>query len=175
MRKYLLEIEERVQERTAELHALNERLLLILEDQQIIQDMLQEQAQLLDLAHDTIITRNLKNMITFWNHGAEMMYGWTKAEALGQSIHSLLCTQFPEPLIDIEGKFLATGYWEGELIHRKKDGTGMIVLSRWVLQRGKKDIPISSYAELTNIAVNVKSKVKQIQKSTFLLDRRKSG
>jgi diguanylate cyclase (GGDEF)-like protein len=32
--------------------------------------------------------------------------------------------------------------------------------------------PISSYAELTNIAVNVKSKVKQIQKSTFLLDRR---
>ncbi len=142
LRKYQLELEERVQERTAELHALNERLLLILEDQQIIQDMLQEQAQLLDLAHDTIITRNLKNMITFWNHGAEMMYGWTKAEALGQSIHSLLCTQFPEPLIDIEGKFLATGYWEGELIHRKKDGTGMIVLSRWVLQRGKKDIPI---------------------------------
>ena len=35
--------------------------------------------------------------------------------------------------------------------------------------------PISSYAELTNIAVNVKSKVKQIQKSTFLLDRRTSG
>ena len=32
--------------------------------------------------------------------------------------------------------------------------------------------PISSYAELTNIAVNVKSKVKQIQKSTFLVDRR---
>lgn len=31
---------------------------------------------------------------------------------------------------------------------------------------------ISSYAELTNIAVSVKSKVKQIQKSTFLLDRR---
>lgn len=31
---------------------------------------------------------------------------------------------------------------------------------------------ISSYGELTNIAVNVKNKVKQIQKSTFLLDRR---
>ena len=31
---------------------------------------------------------------------------------------------------------------------------------------------ISSYGELTNIAVAVKSKVKQIQKSTFLLDRR---
>ena len=32
--------------------------------------------------------------------------------------------------------------------------------------------PISNYAELTNIAVNVKSRVKQIQKSTFLVDRR---
>lgn len=31
---------------------------------------------------------------------------------------------------------------------------------------------ISSYGELTNIAVNVKSRVKQIQKSTFLIDRR---
>lgn len=35
--------------------------------------------------------------------------------------------------------------------------------------------PISNYAELTNIAVSVKSKVKQIQKSTFLLDRRASS
>jgi diguanylate cyclase (GGDEF)-like protein len=32
--------------------------------------------------------------------------------------------------------------------------------------------PISSYAELTNIAVSVKNKVKQNQKSSFLLDRR---
>lgn len=31
---------------------------------------------------------------------------------------------------------------------------------------------ISSYGELTNIAVNIKSRVKQVQKSTFLLDRR---
>ncbi|VXD22698.1 Multi-sensor signal transduction histidine kinase (fragment) [Planktothrix serta PCC 8927] len=142
LRRYQLELEDKVQERTAELQAINERLLLILEDQQMIQDRLQEQAQLLDLAHDTIITRNLNNIITFWNRGAEMMYGWTKIEALGQSTHSFLCTQFPEPLIDIEGKFLATGYWEGELIHRKKDGTGLIVLSRWVLQRDQKDVPI---------------------------------
>jgi len=34
--------------------------------------------------------------------------------------------------------------------------------------------PISSYAELTNIAVSVKRKVKQLERSNFLLDKRQS-
>ncbi|MFH1594519.1 MAG: hypothetical protein ABID09_07470 [Candidatus Omnitrophota bacterium] len=32
---------------------------------------------------------------------------------------------------------------------------------------------ISSYAELTNIAVGIKKRAKEIQKSIFVLDRRK--
>jgi PAS domain S-box-containing protein len=45
--------------------------------------VLRDQAQLLELAHDTIMVRGLDGTIRFWNHGAEEMYGYTKQQATG--------------------------------------------------------------------------------------------
>src|SRR5437764_15219038 len=53
------------------------------------------QAELLNLAHDAIIVRDPQSTITFWNRGAERLYGWSAAEAVGQMTHSLLQTQVP--------------------------------------------------------------------------------
>ncbi|MBE9014184.1 PAS domain-containing protein, partial [Pseudanabaenaceae cyanobacterium LEGE 13415] len=77
------ELEQRVIDRTAELSEVNARLLTSLMEQQHTQAILAEQAQLLDLAHDAILTLDLNWMITFWNVGAEAMYGFSKSEALG--------------------------------------------------------------------------------------------
>jgi PAS domain-containing protein len=41
---------------------------------------LREQAQLLDLAHDVIMVRELDGRIIFWNHGVAERYGWSKQE-----------------------------------------------------------------------------------------------
>lgn len=136
------ELENRVAKRTAELAQTNDRLQLELLERQRAQQILQEQAQLLDLAHDTIMTRNLDGMIAFWNQGAEQMYGWTKSEAVGQRSHTLLQTQFPQPLSNIEVELLNQGYWEGELIHTRRDGTLIVTASRWVLQRDSDGQPI---------------------------------
>ena len=50
------------------------------------------QAALIENAHDAIIVRDGDVPITFWNMGAERLYGWTEAEALGRNVHELLAT-----------------------------------------------------------------------------------
>jgi PAS domain S-box-containing protein len=136
------ELERRVAERTTELTQVNDRLLETLLDQQHTQIILQEQAQLLDLAHDTIMTHDLQDVITFWNEGAEHMYGWTQAEAIGQKTHQLLQTQFSQPLAEIKARLQSQGYWEGELIHSRRNGSTIIVNSRWVMQKDQLGKPI---------------------------------
>jgi PAS domain S-box-containing protein len=102
-----------------------------------IGDIEHRQAQLLDLTHDSVFTRDLDDVITYWNRGAEVLYGWTRAETLGKVTHKLLQTEFPRPLEDIKAALTATGYWDGELVHTKRDGTRITVASRWSLQRDK--------------------------------------
>ncbi|REG50694.1 PAS domain S-box-containing protein [Paraburkholderia sp. BL6669N2] len=103
-----------------------------------------EQARLLDLSHDTVFVRDMNAVITYWNHGAEELYGWKKAEALGKTSHQLLQTRFPVSLDDTMNTLLTTGRWEGELIHTTRDGSQVVVLSRWSLQRSANGRPISA-------------------------------
>jgi PAS domain S-box-containing protein len=111
--------------------------------------MLREQANLLNLTHDTIFVRDKNNVITYWNRGAEELYGWTADEVIGKTTHQLLQTVFPAPLAEINETLLRTGRWEGELRHTKADGSNVTVASRWSLQRDEKKNP-STILELNN-------------------------
>jgi PAS domain S-box-containing protein len=102
---------------------------------------LQQQAELLDLAHDSIIVNDMEGRIAFWNHGAEQTYGWTREEALGQISHELLQTRFPLNLIEITAKLLSKGRWNGELTHTTRAGQTIIVSTRWALQRDEESRP----------------------------------
>src|SRR4051812_9926773 len=84
LRQAAVDLERRVGERTAEaVDAAN---------------AVREQAQLLELAHDAILSIDWDGTVRFWNSGAEQMYGWSREEALGKISHELLHTVFPEPL-----------------------------------------------------------------------------
>jgi PAS domain S-box-containing protein len=108
---------------------------------QSIERVLREQAGLLDLTHDTVFVRNMNDVIVYWNRGAAELYGWKKAEAVGNVTHQLLQTIFPVPLEEIMTELLGTGRWEGELVHTKKNGTRTIVASRWSVQRDARGRP----------------------------------
>lgn len=101
------------------------------------QEVLRNQAALLDLAHDAILVRDLSagGRILYWNKGAEEMYGWSKKETLGEGISEILKTGFPESLEEIKAHLFRAEQWEGELVHNTKAGERIIVESRWALQR----------------------------------------
>lgn len=104
---------------------------------------LAEQARLLDLSYDAIMVRDAHDRISYWNRGAEEVYGYTKAEALGKQVHELLQTRFPEPLDLIQAKLATEKRWSGELIHVRRDGGRIVVHSRWALDRDKQGRPAS--------------------------------
>ena len=106
------------------------------------EDVLRERADFLDLTHDTVFVRDANNVITFWNRGAERLYGWTREEAVGQVSHQIMQTTFPAPLENIMTELNSTGRWEGELIHARRDGTHVVVASRWALQLDDQGKPI---------------------------------
>ncbi|MBO0688736.1 MAG: PAS domain S-box protein, partial [Candidatus Dormibacteraeota bacterium] len=93
---------------------------------------LEEQAGLLDLSFDAILARPLGGpTILFWNQGAERLYGWTRDEAVGRTTDDLLGTEYPVALEHIESRVRATSAWEGELVRRRRDGSRLVVWSRW--------------------------------------------
>ena len=137
------EQEAKVQERTADLKQTNEKLQAQIAERQRVEETLRQRADLLDLTHDTIFARDMNDVITYWNRGAEELYGWKTEEAIGKVTHQLTRTIFPEPLEEINKRLLNTGRWEGELIHTKRDGAQVVVASRWSLQRDEQGNPIA--------------------------------
>ena len=47
-------------------------------------------ASIVDSSDDAIISKTLEGIITSWNHGAEKIFGFSEAEAVGQSINILI-------------------------------------------------------------------------------------
>ena len=125
----------------------------------------------LNLTHDAIIVRDMNAVITYWNRGAEELYGWSLEQAVGQRSHDLFQTVFPAPFPNIEAELLQTGRWEGELKHTKPDGSRVIMYSRWSLRRDKQGEPVA-VLETNNDITDRKRREEQIERLNQQLTRR---
>ena len=102
-----------------------------------------QQASLLNLTHDSIFVRDMDFIITYWNAGAQELYGWPASEAIGENSQELLQTVFPAPIDAIRSELLGSGRWEGELKRTNAGGAQVVVAARWSLQRDKQGQPAS--------------------------------
>jgi len=130
-----------------------------------------QQAHLLNLTHDTIFVRDMSDVITYWNRGAQELYGWTAEEASGKRTHELLQTIFPAPLEEINSALLRTGRWEKELVHTKSDGMQLMVASRWALQQHESGNPVA-VLETNNDITERKRAEEEIRKLNAELEQR---
>jgi PAS domain S-box-containing protein len=103
-------------------------------------ERLREQAAILELA--PVLVRDMENRIVLWTRGAERLYGFSKAEALGRVSHDLFQTEFTEGKAHLEEKLRDTGQWEGELVHRKRNGERLVVASQQIVYCDSTGLPL---------------------------------
>jgi PAS domain S-box-containing protein len=115
LRRYTEELEQIVEERTASLRASEERTRLIVEN-----------------TLDAVVTIDRNSMITGWNAQAEVIFGWSRQEALGQSLDMILLPQHRTAHHRGMQHFLATG--EGPVLNQRIEITA--------LRRGGHEFPV---------------------------------
>lgn len=107
------------------------------------EERLQEQADMLNRAHDAIIVRNFDDRrIVFWNSGAERLYGWKAEEAIGQQVDSLILSE-PGQIEPISQVLLSTGEYRGELKEITKERRELTVEVWSTLVRNRDGSPRS--------------------------------
>jgi PAS domain S-box-containing protein len=87
------------------------------------------------LSHAPVFVRKLNGEIVYWTLGAQELYGFTAAEAVGRVSQDLLQTVFPEELAVIEARLQADQQWRGRLSHTTHDGRKIWTESLWRLRR----------------------------------------
>lgn len=117
-------------------------------------DQLREQASLMDAANEAIIVRDMEHQIRFWNKGAERIYGWTAEEAIGHPADELY---YEDPAVfrAAYDTLLSHGGWEGQVKHRRKDGSTFTANSRWTLTLDPEGLPKAVLAINSDITRNL--------------------
>jgi PAS domain S-box-containing protein len=94
------------------------------------------QTDILDLVHESVITRDVKGLILSWNAASETLYGWSPRDALGRDIDQLLKTRH-DGLSALAKSLLAEGSWEGELVRVTKTNEERVLDVRWTVERDR--------------------------------------
>jgi PAS domain S-box-containing protein len=104
------------------------------------EERMHKQATLLDSANDAIYVRALDHTITYWNGGAERLYGLSSQQVLGRKITEVGGKDHAA-FDAAHAKLLAKGNWAGNLRQLNKDGKERIISCRWTLLRDEHGKP----------------------------------
>lgn len=110
-----------------------------------------EQAALLDVTHDAILVLDLDQTVTYWNRGAERMYGLTRDEALGRRYESLVYRETPSHSSEAWKQLLDRSESSGEKRHTTRTRGEIVVQERATLVRDASGAPKSALLVITDI------------------------
>ncbi len=127
------------------------------------EERVKEQATLIDLATNAIFVRDLEGRIVFWNQGAQRLYGWTAAEAMGKNGDQFRIEGPMPGLEEARKEVIDKGEWTGELRQVTKDGKEIIVESHWTLLRDEDGQPKSKLVINTDITAQKKHEAQYLR------------
>jgi PAS domain S-box-containing protein len=132
------------------------------------QQHIREQAELIDKARDAIIVCTLEGRVTSWNHGAERIFGWRAAEAVGRLKTELLGADIQDAA---ESLAMESGQdeWHGEVQTQDRLGRPLIVDKRVTMIRDDAGQPRARLMIATDITAR-----KQIEEQFLRAQRLES-
>ena len=95
-----------------------------------------------------VIATNLEGRVAYWDAGAERLYGWSEAEAIGADILALTPANYTRDQSEAIMRGLRRGEpWEGEIVLRRRNGVALIA---YVL-----DIPVGDFEQGQGAVIGV--------------------
>jgi len=90
----------------------------------LAEEVIFQQASLLDQVYNSVIAADQTGKIISLNHHAEILYQWSKEEALGQSIVDLIVPASSRNMLhEILAELKVQSVWSGEFEAKRKDGS----------------------------------------------------
>lgn len=96
---------------------------------------IEQQSQMLEQVSDAVSLVDANGVITYWNHGAQNLFGWSAEEAIGQDVQQLLFRGDPQVMRSIVRETNERGTWAGELTKVTRNGKSVIVDHRRTILR----------------------------------------
>lgn len=113
------------------------------------------QAYLFQQMRTPVVATDRRGVVTHWNHQAEIAYGWTADEAMGQDFVELVLPELdPLELEGMQSDFRERGLWEGELLITRKDGSTFLAWSSGAVVRdsaGRAKGVVGAIVDLTDV------------------------
>jgi len=128
-------------------------------DRKLAQAENQRLLDMLNHSSDAIIVRDMHDQVSYWNQGAERLYGWSREDVKDQNVHRFLQPTFSQPLAEIQAQLRQTNSWEGELQHVTRNGMPLTVQSRWTLQRDTSGQPCAMLEINTDITARKQAEI----------------
>jgi PAS domain S-box-containing protein len=105
-------------------------------DRKMAERQLSYQSRLLEKVSDAIIATDERFNITYWNPAAEAIYGWSSKEVMGKPLTPLVRSEFMgAERKDVLSKLSESDKFDGDVLHRKKDGSFIRVEAKTIALR----------------------------------------
>lgn len=131
-------------------------------------EQLQQQAVLVDKAHDAIFVVDLSWIVTTWNKSSERLFGWDRNRAIGAKLDAVLAADQQKLREGFEHTLVA-GEWTGELEFSRLGGEDAVGDCRLTLVADSQGEPSAIMAIITDITER-----KEIERQFFRAQRMES-